>query len=76
MTVVCIGTKCTRLETESTTVIIVSCPEDSRSSTTKSTLSVERGKREISCDKQVERGGDSLQLHAKGFVGRRRKWRY
>jgi len=36
----------------------------------------ERGKREFSCDKQVERGGDSSQLHTKGFVGRRRKWGY
>jgi len=33
----------------------------------------ERGKREFSCDKQVKKGGDSSQLHAKGFVGRRRK---
>jgi len=36
----------------------------------------ERGKREVSCDKQVERGGDSSQLHAKGFVGRRSRWGY
>jgi len=36
----------------------------------------ERDKREFSCDKQVERGGDSSQLCAKGFMGRRRKWEY
>jgi len=36
----------------------------------------ERGKREVSYDKQVERSGDSSELHAKGFVGRRRKWGY
>ena len=33
----------------------------------------ERGKREFNCDKQVEMGSNSPQLHAKGFVGRRRK---
>ena len=36
----------------------------------------ERGKREVSYDQQVEMGSDSSQLHAKGFVGRRRKWGY
>ena len=40
------------------------------------TTSIEKDKREVSCDKQVERGGDSSQLRAKGFVGRRRKWGY
>jgi len=49
------------------------------SEATKGTLTEgagERGKREFSCDQQVERSSDSPQLHAKGFVGRRRKWRY
>jgi len=36
----------------------------------------ERGKREFNCKKQVEMGSNSSQLHAKGFVGRRRKWGY
>jgi len=35
-----------------------------------------RGKREFNCNKQVEMGSNSSQLHAKGFVGRRRKWEY
>ena len=38
--------------------------------------SAERDKREFNCDKQREKGSDSPQLHAKGFVGRRRKWGY
>jgi len=40
VTVVCIGTKYTLLETESMTVMTASCLEDSGSLTTKSTLSV------------------------------------
>ena len=38
--------------------------------------SAERGKREFNCDKQREKSSDSPQLHAKGFVERRRKWEY
>ena len=37
--------------------------------------SAERGKRGFNCDKQREKSSDSPQLHAKGFVGRR-KWGY
>jgi len=35
-----------------------------------------KGKREFNYDKQVEMGSNSSQLHAKWFVGRRRKWGY
>jgi len=37
--------------------------------------SAERGKRGFNCDKQREKSSNSPQLHAKGFVGRR-KWGY
>ena len=40
MTVMCVRTKCTLLETESMTVMTVLCPEDSGSLTTKLMLSV------------------------------------
>jgi len=40
VTIMCIGMKCTLLETESMTVMTVSYLENSRSSTTKLTLSV------------------------------------
>ena len=40
VTVVCVGMKCTLLETASMTIMTVSCPKDSRSSTTKLTLRV------------------------------------
>jgi len=36
----------------------------------------EREKRDFGYDKQVEVGGDSSQLYAKGFMERRRKWGY
>jgi len=32
-------------------------------------------KRDVYCDKQVEKAM-TAQLHAKGFVGRNRKWGY
>jgi len=39
-------------------------------------LSSEKGKRDFYCDKQVQMGSNSSQLHAKEFVEKRRKWGY
>jgi len=35
-----------------------------------------RGPLIVNCDKQVEMGSDSSQLHTKGFMERKRKWGY
>ena len=35
-----------------------------------------RGPLIVNCDKQVEMGSDSFQLHTKGFMERKRKWGY
>jgi len=47
VTIMCVGMKCAHFSTESTTVITASCLEERRSSTVKSTLSVERVQKEI-----------------------------
>jgi len=67
VTVVCIETKCTLLETESTTVMMASCPEDSTSSTTKLTLSVSHR------TSRIESGWSSpTGEYRQGFVRRQR----
>jgi len=47
VTVVCVRIKCAHFDTESTTVITALCPEEKRSSTTKSTLSMSHRKSRI-----------------------------